>query len=76
MDTEFIQDDMLFKPYKTMGGWQCIIKIKTGRISVRLGGHGLITSAKRPYEVWYPTEDTPMSEQTADDIYNYIRNNG
>ena len=69
-----IKDDMIFKPYQTMGGWQCIMNTKKGKISVRLGGHGLIANSNKPYEVWYPTEDTPIGEQTADDIWNYINN--
>ena len=63
---------MLFKPYLTMGGYQCIMNIKGCRLSVRLGGYGLITEHNKPYEVWYPTESAPTGRQTADDIWNYI----
>ena len=66
------QDDMEFYPYPT-GGYQCRMKVKTGIISVRFGGHGLFTSEEGPYEVWYPDRDTPDGDQTADDIWNYIK---
>lgn len=68
----FIKDDMLFKPYITMGGHQCIMQTERGKISVRYGGYGIISSTKEPYEVWYPTEDTPIRNQSSDDIWNYI----
>ena len=67
-----IKDDMLFKPYSTMGGWQCIMQIRGCRLSVRFGGYGLITKSNKPYEVWYPSEFSPTGRQTADDIWNYI----
>ena len=67
------KDDMIFVPYKTTGGFQCIMNIKAGRISVRYLGYGLFTDAKHPYEVWYPTEGAPTGYQTADDIWNYIK---
>jgi hypothetical protein len=70
---ELIKDDMIFKPYLTMGGWQCIMETKRGKISIRLGGYGCFASKDKPYEVWYPTEDTPIGEQSADDIWNYVR---
>jgi len=69
----FTQDDMLFVPYMCGSyGWQCKINTKLGVISVRFGGHGLLTDEQRPYEVYYPTEDSPSGFQTADDIWNYI----
>lgn len=67
----FIQDDMLFTQYLD-NGWQCIIKLPIGNISVRFGGYGLFTNKEQPYEVWYPTEDSPIGYQTANDIWNYI----
>ena len=71
---EFIQDDMLFKPYKSgSGGWRCGIKIPLGVISVRFGGSGLFLSEDKPYEVWYPDEAEPFGHQTAKDIFDYIR---
>ena len=70
--SEIIIDDMVFKPYPTMGGHQCIMNTKRGRVSVRLGGCGTLSSPDKPYEVWYPTEDVPTPDQTADDIWNYI----
>lgn len=72
----FIQDDMVLIHY--MGGsngWQCKMNIAVGFISIRFGGWGLITDAEHPYEVWYPTEDTPTPYQTADDIWAYVRQN-
>ena len=72
---EFIKDDMIFKPYNSgSGGYQCKMKVKNGIISVRYGGRGLFTNANKPYEVWYPDEDSPIGEQTADDIWNYMSN--
>lgn len=68
----FIKDDMLFKPYLTMGGHQCIMQTERGKISVRYGGYGVIARPKTPYEVWYPTKDTPTGNQTANDIWDYI----
>jgi len=68
-----IQDDMEFKPYP-MGGFQCIMETKLGKISVRTGKETLITSTKKPYEVWYPTNNEPTGYQDANDIWNYIRN--
>jgi hypothetical protein len=68
------QDDMTFFPY--MGRpdeWQCKMNISVGIISVRFGGHGLITNNECPYEVWYPDEDAPTPYQTADDIWTYIK---
>ena len=70
----FMKDDMIFVPYPTMGGYQCIMNIKRGKISVRYGGCGTLSSPDKPYEVWYPTEDAPTPDQTADDIWNYINN--
>ena len=70
---EMIIDDMVFKPYPTMGGWQCIMDTSRGKISVRYKGYGLSTEPNKPYEVWYPTEDTPIGSQTAEDIFNYVR---
>ena len=67
------QDDMEFYPYPLMGGYQCRMKVKTGIISVRFGGHRLLTSNTGPYEVWYPDRDVPDGDQTADDIWNYIK---
>jgi hypothetical protein len=67
-----IKDDMIFKPYPTMGGWQCIMETKRGRISIRLGGRSLFTKKDKPYEVWYPTEDAPIGEQTSEDIWRYV----
>lgn len=75
-ETDLIKDDMLFKPYKTMGGYQCIIPTKKGNISVRYGGYSTLTSKDKPYEVWYPDEDAPTPDQTADDIFEYIKNSG
>jgi hypothetical protein len=69
---ELIKDDMIFKPYLTMGGWQCIMHTGKGKISVRHGGHGLMTNQSEPYEVWYPNDDTPTGYQTADDIWEFI----
>lgn len=70
-----IKDDMIFKPYLTMGGWQCIMNTEKGRISVRYGFNcGLYVDSEHPYEVWYPNEDAPTGCQTAEDIWNYIRN--
>jgi hypothetical protein len=69
----FLKDDMIFEPYNSgSGGYQCKMKVKKGTISVRYGGHGLITTVDKPYEVWYPDEDTPIGEQTAEDIWNYV----
>jgi len=70
----FIKDDMIFEPY-VFGGFQCKIKIKIGIISVRFGSYGLFTSPKFPYEVWYPDHDSPDGDQTAEDIWNYIKVN-
>jgi len=67
------KDDMIFKPYPLMGGYRCIMDTKRGKISVRLGGRGTLSTPDLPYEVWYPTEDVPTPDQTADDIWNYIR---
>ena len=70
----FLKDDMIFEHYNgSSGGYQCKMKVKNGVISVRYGGRGLITSHNKPYEVWYPDEDAPTGDQTADDIWNYIR---
>ena len=71
---EFIRDDMIFKPYELMGGWQCIMNTNRGRISVRHGSPGLFTTVEYPYEVWYPTEDEPSGRQSADNIWDYIKN--
>lgn len=71
---EFIRDDMIFKPYQLMGGWQCIMETKRGRISVRYGSSSLFVTDGRPYEVWYPSEDTPTGRQSADNIWDYIKN--
>ena len=65
---------MVFKPYPLMGGWIAQIKVKDYLISVRYGGHGLLTDSGHPYEVWYPTQSEPDGYQTADDIWNYIKN--
>lgn len=65
----FIQDDMLFKPY-IYGGYQCIIELPIGIISVRMGGHGVITKKDKPYEVRYP--DGEIACQDANDIFRYI----
>ena len=70
-----VKDDMIFNPYP-FGGWQCIMDIKIGRISVRYGGYGLFTNGEYPYEVWYPTDDAPTGYQTADDIWKYIKQVG
>ena len=69
---ELIKDDMIFKPYSTMGGWQCIMNTERGKISVRYIGRGLITDKDHPYEVWYPDKDSPTGYQVADDIWSYI----
>jgi len=71
---EFIRDDMLFKPYETMGGWQCIMNTKRGKISVRYGSPGLFVTVEYPYEVWYPTDDAPIGNQSAENIWDYIKN--
>ena len=68
------QDDMEFYPYPIQGGYQCRMKVKTGVISVRFGVDTLFTSESKPYEVWYPDRDVPDGYQTADDIWNYIKN--
>ena len=70
--SQLIQDDMVFVPYETTGGWQCVMHTKKGRLSVRFGSPSLFTSVDRPYEVWYPTENAPDGYQTADDIWRYI----
>ena len=70
---EIIFDDMVFKPYPTMGGYQCIIQTKHGKISVRFGGYGLMNQEPGLYEVFYPSEDAPIINQTAEDIFNYIK---
>lgn len=72
MKGSFIKDDMFFMPYE-LGGYQCLILLEIGTISVRYGSPYLFTDNDHPYEVWYPTEDSPDGYQTADDIYNYIR---
>lgn len=71
---QFFKDDMLFVPY-SYGGYQCKMKVKTGIISVRYMGSRLFTDKDHPYEVWYPNEDSPSGYQTAEDIWNYIKNN-
>jgi hypothetical protein len=68
----FIKDDMIFEPYMN-NGFQCKMEISVGVISVRFGGHGLITRSGKPYEVWYPTDSAPIGDQTAEDIWNYIK---
>ena len=68
-----IQDDMIFKPYPIMGGFQCIMNIGLGRISVRTGVDTLFVDENHPYEVWYPDQTAPTGRQTADDIWNYIK---
>lgn len=69
---KFTQDDMEFTPYMDCG-YQCKMKVKTGVISVRFGCNTLITNNERPYEVWYPDQDSPVGYQTAEDIWNYIK---
>lgn len=71
---DFIQDDMEFSKYMDCG-YQCKMKVKSGIISVRFGCKNLITDTERPYEVWYPLDDTPTGYQTAEDIWNYIKSN-
>lgn len=69
-----LKDDMIFEPYP-YGGYQCKMKTIKGIISVRYGDHGLFTNNNKPYEVWYPDRDEPDGYQTADDIWNYIKQN-
>lgn len=64
---------MIFEPYEICDGYQCRMQVKSGIISVRFGGHGLITSNEKPYEVWYPDQDAPIGYQTAEDIWDYIK---
>ena len=71
-DGTLVNDDMIFVPYETMGGWQCIMNTSKGEISVRYLGRGLFTDDKGCYEVWYPEDTEPKGYQTADDIWNYI----
>lgn len=76
-----IRDDMIFEPYKFPGeeweesedGYQALLPTSMGEISVRFDGRNLFTSKEKPYEVWYPNEDTPIGGQTADDIFNWIK---
>lgn len=73
--TLMIKDDMIFEPYMPEyreNAWRCVMEVSTGKISVRFGGRGLFTDNNRPYEVWYPEDDTPTGYQTADDIWDYI----
>jgi|GEM_PF-5354405 len=67
-----IREDMVFLPYG-YGGYQCKIELACGTISVRFGGHGVLTDKDGPYEVWYPGEDAPTPRETADDIREYIK---
>lgn len=73
----FWQDDMYFVPYMDMPNeWQCKMQTKKGVISVRFGA--LVAAYQNSvmcYEVWYPTDSVPTPNQTADDIWNYIRMN-
>lgn len=62
---------MVFHPYAD--GWQSKITLYCGTISVRYGGQGIFADKDHPYEVWYPTEDSPIGYQTADDIFEYIK---
>ena len=73
MNNTIYIDDLPFVPYLTMGGLQAKITLKNGVLSVRRGGHGLIVSSDKPYEVWYPDRDCPDGYQTADDIWDYIK---
>jgi hypothetical protein len=69
---ELIKDNMTFR-YIGSGGYQCLMRVNTGWISVRYGGYGLSATEDKPYGVWYPDEEAPRGEQTADDIWGYIR---
>ena len=69
---EFMQDDFIFKPYPS-GGYQSIVMLSIGRLSIRCKSNGLFIDKNRPYEVWYPTDDVPTGYQTGEDIWNYIK---
>ena len=60
-------------PENKDNAWQCKMELRSGVISVRFGGYGLFTDSERPYEVWYPENDSPTGYQTADDIWSYIK---
>ena len=72
---KMIKDDFVFKPYETMGGWQCKIETSKGTLSIRYGGRGLLVEPDKPYEVWYPDEDAPTPRQTSEEIWDYIKLN-
>jgi hypothetical protein len=67
-----IIDDLPFIPYMD-NGLQCLVFTDEGKISIRRDGFSLFTDKEHPYEVWYPTEAEPSGYQTADDIWNYIK---
>lgn len=69
--SDTVIDDMIFVKYP-YGGMQCIMMLPMGKLSVRKGGHGLFTDTERPYEVWFPGDDSPTGYQTADDIFRWI----
>ena len=69
-----VVDDILFEPYMD-DGYQAKIHIDIGIISVRYKGKGLIVSDDEPFEVFYPTDDSPTPYQTSFDVYNYILKN-
>jgi hypothetical protein len=65
-------DDFDFLPYMN-DGYQCKVKCEKGIISIRYKGNNLIADEKRPFEVWYPNENSPTGYQTTDDVWNYIK---
>ena len=69
---QIIYNDLLFTPYMN-DGYQCKIPTKKVIISVRYKGANLIANNDKPFEVWYPDEDSPTGYQNDEDVYNYIK---
>lgn len=63
-----------FEPYMD-DGFQKVIQVPNGRLSIRFGGARLFVNDDAPFEVWYPEMDTPSGYQTAVDIQKYLDTN-